>query len=119
MALIAVNLLFSNQPMVASSPYLYEGAELQQREGWKLVYHRENADASIAVIENRNGTRALNINGVVTAADNYLDMQVHRMLSHLPILMHPDPERVLIVGFGMGSTVWGACQHVDLKVDVV
>ncbi|MCA8956436.1 MAG: fused MFS/spermidine synthase [Planctomycetes bacterium] len=116
--LLAGAFTFHGQPIVAFSPYLHPDAPLQRAEGWRLLYHRENAHACLAVLENHNGTRALNINGIVTAADNYLDMQVHRMLSHLPILLHPDPHRVLVVGFGMGSTVWGCCQH-PLDVEVV
>lgn len=86
---------------------------------WRVLHTHEGADATLAVLENRNGTRALEINGVVTAVDNYMDLQVHRMLSHLPMLLHPDPDRVLVVGFGMGSTVWGCCQYDVDRVDVV
>ncbi len=107
--------LFQSTPVVQ----LDEKFRGLEKGDWQLVHHHEGADASLAVLENRSGVKALNINGVITAGDNFMDLQVHRMLSHLPVLLHPDPERVLVVGFGMGSTVWGCCQHDVDRVDVV
>lgn len=102
------------EPMVLKS-----GLFRDQSEGYSLLFAQEGAAASLVVLENRRGTRVLNINGVSTAFDNYMDMRVHRMLSHLPMLAHPAPRNVLIVGFGMGSTPWGCTQHPVDRVDVV
>jgi spermidine synthase len=108
--------------------FRFEGAPLILQSGFfknpgsphKLVYSHEGGAASLTVVENAAGTKLLNINGITTAINNYMDMQVHRMLSHLPMLMHPDPREVLVVGFGMGSTPWGCCQHPEVeRVDVV
>ncbi len=113
--LVFVNVLFTGQPVIKLSHIFKEQPGL-----FTLRYFREGPDASIAVLEKANGPRELNINGHSTASTNYMDMQVHRMLSHLPVLLHDDPKKVLIIGFGMGSTVWGCCQYNDVKrVDVV
>lgn len=114
-ALFLINILFSGQPVIKISRFFKEQPGL-----FKLLYFREGPDASLSVLEKANGTRELNINGQSTAFTNYMDMQVHRMLSHLPILLHPNPQKVLIIGFGLGSTVWGCCQHSEVeRVDVV
>ena len=34
-----------------------------------------------------------------------------KMLAHLPLLLHPDPERALTVGFGSGGTSWSMTLH--------
>ncbi len=94
-------------------------AEREHIGGFQVLFYDEGPDATLAVTEKDNGVRLLTINGVTTAIDNYMDMQVHRMLSHLPMLVHPDPKEVLVVGFGMGSTVWGCLQHPVDRVDVV
>ncbi|MEE2712640.1 MAG: fused MFS/spermidine synthase [Planctomycetota bacterium] len=87
---------------------------------FEIRYYNEGPDATLAVVEKQaNAVRLLTINGVTTAIDNYMDMQVHRMLSHLPLLIHEDPKTVLVVGFGMGSTAWGCLQHPVDRVDVV
>jgi len=114
-ALILLNVLFTGQPVIKLSRFFKEQPGL-----FTLRYFHEGPDASIAVLEKANGLRELNINGHSTAFTNYMDMQVHRMLSHLPVLLHHDPRKVLVVGFGMGSTVWGCCQYDEVeRVDVV
>ncbi len=105
---------------IETGPAVLQGKEFRGQPGrYKLLYVNEGAAGSLAVIENEIGTRILNVNGIITAINNFRDMQVHRMLSHLPLLIHPDPKEVLVVGFGMGSTVWGCCQHEVDQVDVV
>jgi spermidine synthase len=113
--LVFLNVLFTGQPVIKLSHLFKEQPGL-----FTLRHFHEGPDASIAVLEKANGRRDLNINGHSTACTNYMDMQVHRMLSHLPVLLHEDPKKVLIVGFGMGSTAWGCCQHNNVeRVDVV
>jgi spermidine synthase len=114
-ALLILNIQFTGQPVIKLSRFFKEQPGL-----FTLRYFQEGPDASISVLEKANGLRELNINGQSTAFTNYMDMQVHRMLSHLPMLLQPDPKKVLVVGFGMGSTVWGCCQYEEVeRVDVV
>ena len=42
----------------------------------------------------------------------------HRIIAHLPLLLHPNPERGLVLGFGMGITTHTMTQH-DVRVDAV
>jgi spermidine synthase/tetratricopeptide (TPR) repeat protein len=113
--LVLLNVLFTGEPVIKLSHFFKDQPGL-----FTLRYFREGPDASIAVLEKANGRRDLNINGHSTACTNYMDMQVHRMLSHLPVLLHKDPKKVLIIGFGMGSTAWGCCQYNQVeRVDVV
>lgn len=76
----------------------------------RLVFYADGAEASVAV---PNGNRRLIINGVgVTGYSN-----ATKMLAHLPLLLHPDPKRVLIICFGMGTTFRSALTHpVDVEV---
>src|SRR6266478_9108782 len=46
--------------------------------------------------------------------------EVQKMLAHLPMLLHPAPRRVLVIGFGAGGTVWSLSRYADLqRLDVV
>ena len=112
--LAAANRQFTGAPIIRQSWWFKD-----PEQPHKLVWYDEGPAASLAVLENAVGTKLLNINGITTAINNHMDMQVHRMLSHLPLLLHPDPETVLVVGFGMGSTPWGCCRHDVERVDVV
>ena len=69
-----------------------------------LRYHAEGASATVDVLEAPNGFRALAINGKSVATSNYYDYRVQRLLGVLPLLLHPDPRRVLVIGLGTGMT---------------
>lgn len=87
---------------------------------YDLLYYKEGIDASIAVLQDKiTNERELNINGESTAFTIYQDMQVHKLLGHLPLLIHPDPKSTLIVGFGFGSTSWAATLYPDMETDCV
>jgi len=111
--LIALNM--SPAPVVLTS-VKFKG--VSQR--YDLLYYKEGVDASVAVLEDRiTGERELNINGESTAFTIYQDMQVHKLLGHLPLLLHPDPRSTLIIGFGLGSTAWATVQYPQVETDCV
>lgn len=80
----------------------------------KFLYYKDGADATIAVSDDSDGTRALLINGKPDASTTG-DMLTQLMVGHLPMLMHPNPENVLIVGLGGGISA-GATTLYDSKV---
>jgi spermidine synthase len=46
-------------------------------------------------------------------------MEDHRRLGHIPMLLHPDPESVLVVGLGAGITLRGVGEHPVQDIDCV
>ncbi|MEA2063772.1 MAG: fused MFS/spermidine synthase, partial [Gemmatimonadota bacterium] len=75
--------------------------------GKDILYCRETTEASIAVLRNNSDERELNINGESTAYTGFEDIVIHKFLAHLPLLLHRgDPQSILVVGFGFGSTVY-------------
>lgn len=62
-------------------------------------------------------TRKLCINHACTAHTTFRDVTVHKMLAHLPLLLHRDPKKALVIGFGLGSTSYSMLRHPDVKVD--
>ncbi|MFH1680629.1 MAG: fused MFS/spermidine synthase [Candidatus Eisenbacteria bacterium] len=111
------NLLLSRgRPMILESRHFKN----PNRE-MELLYANEGATASLAVLrDEKAGHLELNINGESTAYTTYTDMQVHLMLSHLPLLLAEQPERVLVIGFGMGVTCYGAVLYPSVeRVDCV
>jgi len=94
----------------------------RQRRGGKydVLYSKEGIECTLSVLLNRiNGARELNINGQSTAYTSYRDIQVHKMLVHVPMLLHPDPREVLVVGFGMGCTSYEATLYENSHVTCV
>lgn len=41
------------------------------------------------------------------------------MMTHIPMLLHPDPHRLLVICFGTGATAGSGLLHSDTSVDVV
>ena len=113
--------LVANVSLARTTPLIFSTARIVEAPNqFEVLYSKEGIDASLAVIERRlGGIKELNINGTATAFTGYEDIQVHLLLGHLPMLFHPDPREVLVVGFGFGSTSRAAlCYDVD-RVDCV
>jgi spermidine synthase len=84
-----------------------------------LLYYHEGSEASLAVLANPAGRRELNLNGDTTAAADYDDVVVHKMLAHVPMLLAQHPRKALVIGFGLGSTAWAISRYPLERVDCV
>lgn len=85
----------------------------------ELLDYREATDATFAVYRHRpSGSRFLYINGFSAASVSRAG-QYMPMMSHLPLLFHPDPKRVLVIAFGTGSTAGTATLYPVDRIDVV
>ena len=64
----------------------------------------------LAVLETAEYGRMLVLDGMVmlTEADEFV---YHEMLAHVPLLVHPDPRLVLVIGGGDGGTVREVLKH--------
>ena len=85
----------------------------------EILYLKEGATASVAVTENTAGARQFHISGKVEASDMDIDMRLERMLGHVPALMHPNPQSVLVVGVGAGVTAGSFIVHPEVKRIVI
>jgi spermidine synthase len=83
----------------------------------ELLYYREGATGTVAV-RKVGGTTSLAIDGKVDAS-NAGDMLTQRLLAHVPLLLHPDPKRVAILGLGSGVTLGSALRHPVERADVL
>ena len=85
----------------------------------RCLFYRDGVDATVAVHESLvGGERSLSVNGKVDASLK-ADLPTQKMLGHLPLLVHPAPKRVLIIGIGSGATVGAALAHDVERIDVV
>lgn len=82
-----------------------------------LRFFHEGPSATVTVREYPEGL-ALNINGHNTAYATPKDLKVNRQLGYLPYLLHPNPKKALVIGFGMGATVSSLNQPGMERVDV-
>jgi spermidine synthase len=75
----------------------------------ELLSYREGSTGTVAV-RRLAGTVSLAIDGKVDAS-NAGDMLTQRLLAHVPLLLHPSPKRVAILGLGSGVTLGSALTH--------
>ena len=85
----------------------------------KLLYSGEGINSSIAITQWDDGAVQFHVSGKVEASTESYDMRLQRMLGHMPALVHPNPEKVLIVGFGAGVTAGTFVVHPEVKQLVI
>jgi len=84
----------------------------------ELLFYRDGINATVTV-ERSDGIIGLRVGGKVDAT-NGRDMATQLLVGHLPILLHPRPERVLVIGLGSGVTAGAVAQHPAVReIDVV
>jgi spermidine synthase len=86
--------------------------------GEQLFWHQEGAQTTAAVRIRPLGGRLLYLNGLHQASDAPEMVRLHRLIGHLPMALHPDPKRVIVIGLGGGATPGAVSQH-GARVDLV
>ncbi|HUT92433.1 MAG TPA: fused MFS/spermidine synthase [Thermoguttaceae bacterium] len=103
-----------------------EPLRISHAEAWKLwelsfkqydlLYYRPGVTATVAVMQRPDGVRFLTIDGKTDASTSTdHDMKTQVMLGQLPVLFHPQPDKVFVVGLGSGVTVGSVLTH-DVRV---
>ena len=80
--------------------------------------YRDDATATVSVVDYPGAGRALRIDGFVAAVGHRRGGYM-AMMTHLPMLLHPEPRRVLVVCFGTGTTAGTVLLHPGARADVV
>ncbi len=116
--------------LMTSGPLLYGPAYLRvggsratgiaaaMRARGDLVLHEEGADATVTVRRSSAGTSSLQINGKTDASDG-ADLPSQILAGALPALLHPDPQRALVIGLATGSSDFAAAAAGAARVDGV
>lgn len=84
-----------------------------------IIYHGEGMNSSVAVSMLHDGTRNFHVSGKIEASSEPQDMRLQRMLGHIPAVIHPRPEKVLVVGCGAGVTAGSFLMHPDVERVVI
>lgn len=82
----------------------------------RLLYYREGVTATVSVFQGQY--LFMRVNGKTDAGDSP-DNLTQRLLAHAPLLLHPDPKDVLVIGLGSGVTLGSALRHPISRADTV
>lgn len=98
---------------------LYSGSVHQfsiglQWKGLNVVHYQNSRHGNICVIENE-GQYLFFQDGVPTVITPVPDAAFIEQFVHIPMLAHPKPERVLIIGGGAGGMIKEVLRHPTVK----
>lgn len=97
--------------------YLEKGVDVELAlKAGELLYYREGAAGTVSV-KRLAGRKSLAIDGKVDASDS-ADMLTQKALAHIPLLLHPNPRDVFVIGLGSGVTLGSALVHPISRADV-
>ena len=115
-----------DQRVMSSGPAIYgkryiKDAEQSSLAGvlreQRLLFYRDGRSGTVSV--NQVGDHIiLKVNGKADASTSG-DMPTQLMSGHLPMLLHRDPQRVLVIGMGSGITAGAVLHHPVERLDIV
>jgi len=79
-----------------------------------VLYHARSDFQEIVIFETEKLGRMLVIDGI-TMLTEYDEHAYHEMIVHVPLLLHPKPSRVLVIGGGDGGTVREVVKHAEVE----
>lgn len=80
----------------------------------KMVHEEQTPFQHIQIADTLQYGRILILDGVFQTSVKD-EWTYHEMISHVPLMMHPHPERVLIIGGGDGGVAREVCRHDCVK----
>lgn len=88
-------------------PYHQTGVAL---ESGKTLFCKQSDFQEVKVLETLAYGKLLTLDGCVMTTDKD-EFVYHEMISHIPMLSHPNPKKVLVIGGGDGGTVREILKH--------
>lgn len=79
-----------------------------------ILYHNTTDHQELIIFENPIFGRIMALDGIIqtTERDEFI---YHEMFAHTPILSHPDPKSILIIGGGDGGLLREVCKHKSIN----
>lgn len=84
----------------------------------RIFWREEGVQTSVSIHTGAFRGWLMYLDGLHQASDAPEMVKLHRLIGHLPMVLHPDPTHALVVGLGGGATP-GAVSQYAAEVDVV
>ena len=85
----------------------------------RLIFYDESSASTVAVREDGNGSRMLSINGLDEVPVDPASLLTFRVLAHLPLLVHPDPQRIMVLSLGGAITTGSVARYPVKQIDAI
>jgi spermidine synthase len=113
--------------VMTSAPYLYgptysqSGVDRTVADQGTVLFYRDGISATVTVLESEVGAhrqRRLTVDGKPDGSDTR-DLVTQRLIGHLPMMLHPDPARIAVIGLGTGCTGGAVARHPEAaQIDI-
>lgn len=80
-----------------------------------VIHESKSAFQHLMVVESNLYGRMLLLDGIVQATEKD-EFIYHEMMSHIPLMSHPNPEKVLVIGGGDGGILREVLKHSSVKL---
>ncbi len=84
----------------------------------QVLWQEEGVEATV-VVHARGDELTLSVNGNHQASTGRAMTYGHRLIGHLPMILHPEARSALVIGLGGGATAGAVSIHDGVDVDVV
>lgn len=90
----------------------------RDKEQYRMLFVNEARNTTVTVHQNKENQKLnLTANGMELAGTNLEWLASQRILGHLPLLLHPNPDTVLAFGFRSGETLKSILLYPVKQVD--
>jgi spermidine synthase len=86
--------------------------------GAKEVFRDEGVQTTVSVLAT-DRQKTLVVGGLHQANDGGQMVRLHRRIGLLPMVLHPNPARALVIGLGGGATAGAVSQHDGTALQIV
>jgi spermidine synthase len=107
-AVLSVGALLLPKQIVTN--FYFAGSEKAQ-----LVYHGEGIAHTVDIIKTPKNVVIMQVNGTLEADTTYSQRRHFILKAHLPLLLHPRPREVAVVGLGLGITLSATNRHPGIE----
>jgi spermidine synthase len=95
-------------------------AAYQRRYGSDMrEFWREEGVQTAVSVHASEFRRSLYLDGLHQANDTAEMVRLHRIIGHLPMVLHPEPVDALVIGLGGGATGGAVSQYPGTRVQIV
>jgi len=88
-------------------------------KGHEIIWYEEGLENTVSIQRKPDKFLYLYLNSRVEAYDAPDMVNYHGAIGHLPMLLHPDPKDVLVIGLGGGATPGAISSHKDSNIEIV
>jgi spermidine synthase len=105
--------------LAALTPRAYDSLLAARFPGDRILWSEEGLETTVTIARGDDDHLRMYLNQHHQANDADWMVYFHRMLGHVPMLVHPNPRDVLVVGLGGGATAGAATRYEGAQVTVV